>query len=79
MSAIAGGEVAFDLTTVDEFSMYRYIHTEMLDLDYLSPTEPMLANRDVQEAAPPVNDGTTSLVPSDSGFDCGWSGMFSRP
>jgi len=42
MAVIQGGEVGYDLTTVDEFSMYEYKHSEMLDLDYLSPSEPLL-------------------------------------
>jgi hypothetical protein len=40
LKAVEDDEIAFDLTTVDDFSMYRYKHSEMLDLDYLSPSEP---------------------------------------
>jgi hypothetical protein len=39
LEAVEDAEVAYDLATVDDFSMYRYKHSEMLDLDYLSPTE----------------------------------------
>ncbi|WP_327038955.1 hypothetical protein [Micromonospora maris] len=39
LSVIANGEISFELTTVDEFSLYRYVRSEMLDLDYLSPAD----------------------------------------
>jgi len=65
VSAIADGEIAFELTTVDELSMYDYIRTEMLDLDYLSPPESMFrlsSNTQQVDGPPSASDRATLSI-----------------
>lgn len=43
--AVLGQEIGFDVTSEDEFSLYRYRRSEMLDLDHLSPSLPFVTER----------------------------------
>jgi hypothetical protein len=61
---VNGGEISVDLTSVDDFSMYRYQRSEMLDLEHLSPVHPLFAYPQAADVAePPIQssdkNGTT--------------------
>src|SRR5262249_141217 len=65
LNTILDGQITYEVLTEDDFSMYRYTHSEMLDLDHLSPTVPLLSYApDVVTAT-----GPRSLSPSVSGTD----------
>lgn len=49
--------MAVDLTSVDEYTMYRYQRNEMLDLDHLCPAVPLFVSMaETPGALPPVAD-----------------------
>jgi hypothetical protein len=62
MSAVQGEEVAYDLATVDDFSMYRYKRSEMLDLDYLSPAESLFESEPSELVYPPQAHNEMTLA-----------------
>jgi hypothetical protein len=70
--AVEDGEVAYDLTTVDDFSMYRYKHSEMLDLDYLSPSgAPFVSTEELpakKEEGVPSADAASVVMPRRRSF-----------